>query len=182
MKTLRSKEWRQKISQNMKRIHAEGKAKIAVPKPLIPRFWEKVQKSDGCWVWTGATMKSRGGYGAFNVGEHRVKYAHRFSWEIHNGPIPDRMFICHHCDNPKCVRPDHLFLGDHWDNMADATFKGRMGPNPGPRPMRKYTPEQRNSVVNDPRKTDRNFTSIKSKELGIPKHVVARFRAKGVQV
>lgn len=175
----RSKEWREKISQNMKRLHAEGKAKIAVPKPLIPRFWEKVQKGENCWNWIGAVMRERGGYGAFNVGNHKVQYAHRFSWELHNGPIPEGLFVCHHCDNPKCVRPDHLFLGDHWDNMKDATLKARMGPDFGPKPLRKYTEEQVVSVMNDPRKGERSFATVKAKELGIPRHVVVRFKTGG---
>lgn len=178
----RSQIWRQKLSVSMKRVHAEGRAKIAIPKPLMPRFWEKVRRSkNGCWNWVGAVMRSRGGYGAFNRGNRKVISAHRFSWEVHNGSIPKGMFVCHHCDNPKCVRPNHLFLGTHKDNMSDATEKGRMGPKCGPQPLRKYTPEQMQSVVMDSRKSDRNFATLKAKELGIPRHVVVRFR-KGKKV
>lgn len=179
MKSPRSKEWRDKISQNMKRIHAEGKAKIAVRKPLIPRFWEKVQKSEGCWEWTGALLKARGGYGTFNVGDHKTKYAHRFSWEIHYGEIPPGKLVCHHCDNPKCVRPDHLFIGSYWDNAQDAALKGRMGFHPKSHMWRKYSPELIQSILEDPRILQRDFTSLKAKELNIPKHRVAYFRKKG---
>lgn len=180
-KPPRSAEWRAKISQNMKRIHAEGKAKIAVSKPLIPRFWEKVEKSNGCWNWTGALLKARGDYGAFNVGNHKTKYAHRFSWELHYGEIPSGKLVCHHCDNPKCIRPDHLFIGSYWDNAQDAAIKGRMGPGDGPRPLRKYSLDQVLSVANDPRKNQRSFATVKSKELGIPRHVVVRFKKGRIQ-
>lgn len=94
------------------------------PTPLIERFWSKVSKSDGCWLWTGSHTKA--GYG--NIGGERNstnRYAHRVSWEIHFGPIPDGMEVCHSCDNPPCCNPSHLFLGSHADNMADRDAKGR---------------------------------------------------------
>lgn len=95
-----------------------------VSKSIEERFWEKVRKSpepDGCWEWTAS--KFRNGYGSFVVlGERR---AHRVSWEIHNGPIPDGLWVLHKCDNPSCVRPDHLFLGDRRTNMLDCVSKGR---------------------------------------------------------
>jgi hypothetical protein len=82
------------------------------------RFWPKVRKDRGCWVWTGATTTT--GYGRLSG-----QPAHRLSWEIHHGPIPAGLFVCHRCDNPGCVRPDHLFLGTHEANMADMVAKGR---------------------------------------------------------
>lgn len=99
-----------------------------VARPYLDRFWENVQKSnDGCWIWTASV--SRAGYGDIWVGLRpgvRIIKVHRLSWEIHYGPIPDGLFVCHRCDNPRCVRPDHLFLGTHTDNMRDASAKGRL--------------------------------------------------------
>jgi DNA-binding CsgD family transcriptional regulator len=82
-----------------------------------------VAKSEGCWTWTGGT--SGFGHGAFWDGE-RQEIAHRFSWRLHHGPIPDGIYVLHHCDNPPCVRPDHLFLGTQRDNIRDASAKGRI--------------------------------------------------------
>lgn len=96
--------------------------------PLAERFWRLVAKGDGCWTWLGT--KTCGGYGKIHVsGEarqsRRSAWAHRVSWELANGPIPGGLFVCHQCDNPSCVRPDHLFLGTNDDNMQDAKRKGR---------------------------------------------------------
>lgn len=88
------------------------------------RFWCRVQKSDGCWLWTGKPDKD--GYGHLRGWHGRQIGAHRFSFELHNGEINDSgLMVCHTCDNPPCVRPDHLFLGTCFDNIQDCIRKGR---------------------------------------------------------
>src|SRR5262245_52091786 len=88
-------------------------------KPLQDRFWKYVNKTETCWLWTGA--KHEFGYGLINKGGAggRILRAHRVIWEWTNGPIPKGFFVCHHCDVPACVRPDHLFLGTNKDNVQD---------------------------------------------------------------
>lgn len=96
-------------------------------KTLAERFWPKVKKRgpEECWEW--AAYIDPQGYGRVRCdGETRL--AHRVSYELHKGPIPDGMFACHHCDNRKCVNPKHLFVGRAIDNVRDMHRKGRQAP------------------------------------------------------
>ena len=86
------------------------------------RFWSKVNKTVGCWGWQAST--SGDGYGQIKWG-NAIRGSHRVSWELHNGRIPDGLFVLHRCDNKLCVCPGHLFLGTHEDNMKDMVEKGR---------------------------------------------------------
>jgi hypothetical protein len=88
---------------------------------LGEKFWSRVNKTDTCWVWTAGKSNKYGDY-YFNGKHFRV---HRLVWESIHGPIPEKMVICHKCDNPPCCNPDHLFMGTQKDNVQDALKKGK---------------------------------------------------------
>lgn len=112
---------------------------------IVETFWAKVNKTESCWLWTGSLITNSKGmcYGEFKLGKllggdkgsrARVR-AHRFSWELVHGPVPEEMCVLHNCpggDNPLCVNPTHLFLGTRTENMLDMHAKGRYveGPHP----------------------------------------------------
>ncbi len=85
-------------------------------------FWEHVNKTETCWLWTGNLHEF--GYGKMTIGNKSVN-CHRFSWELHNGTITDGSHVLHSCDVPACVNPAHLFLGTARDNIDDMMAKGR---------------------------------------------------------
>lgn len=109
---------------------------------LMRNFWRYVeQQPNGCWKWIGGTNTQS--YGRFWNGRRKV-LAHRYAYEALVGDIPDGMLICHRCDNPNCVNPDHMFIGTMQDNMDDAKAKGHLKGRP-----RKFHP------VREPRRPGR---------------------------
>jgi hypothetical protein len=133
-------------------------------------FWSKVVKtetiisdhvSSPCWVWSAS--KDKRGYGNFNVG-HKCMKAHRVSWIINFGEVPNGLCVCHHCDNPSCVRPDHLWIGTHKQNMSDCRSKNRSGFIVHPERM---ATGERHSSVTHPESIPRgeNHPMVKHPEL-----------------
>lgn len=91
------------------------------------RFLSFTTKTTSCWLWNGNLDKD--GYGRiFVAGRGKVR-AHRIAFELYKHKIPKKLLVCHKCDNPRCVRPAHLWLGTHVDNMQDMISKGRHGSN-----------------------------------------------------
>lgn len=106
----------------------------------LSRFWSKVEKTDGCWLWRGG--RNGNGYGAFSLTHRKQIAAHRFAWQLANGPIPAGMLVCHTCDEPLCCRVSHLFLGRPADNSADMVAKGRQAIGDHVPPERRRRGEQ----------------------------------------
>jgi hypothetical protein len=121
------------------------------------------EPNSGCWLWMGQISNS--GYGRFSVGNRIQVQAHRFSWELHNGKIPEGLFACHKCDVRCCVNPEHLFIGTQSDNLNDMVQKGRDNPARGERSARaRLTEAQAQAIRLDPRRL-----RIIAEEYGIHK-------------
>lgn len=130
---------------------------------MAERFWNKVEKGSDCWEWMA--YKDKDGYGKIGYQNGGMLSAHRFSWILHFGSILDELFVLHHCDNPSCVRPDHLFLGTNQDNMNDMVKKGR-------------SPKMRGERNGAAKLTDKIVKLVRRMhfEEGVPqKHLAKRF-------
>ncbi len=144
------------------------------------RFWAKVQKGPGCWVWTAS--KNNKGYGNFWV-EGKCYKSHRLAYEIKHGAIPNSMCVCHHCDTPSCVNPVHLFVGTQKDNVIDCMNKGRntKGKKIGScnvgssHPRAKLTEEQVKDIL-----TDTRLHKEIAKEYDVDKSIISKIKSKSI--
>lgn len=125
--------------------------------------------ASGCWPWIGGA--DRGGYGRFYVGDHTVQ-AHRASWMLHRGPIPEGKLVCHHCDVPGCVNPDHLFVGTDGDNAADRSIKFRSYSSTEPRGrIRKLTEDDVRRI-----RTSKRSCGQIAREIGVHPNTISKVR------
>lgn len=141
-------------------------------KTELENFERHIDKSGDCWLWTASTVGN--GYGQFHNRLIRGKYAHRYSFRITNGHLPEDLLVLHKCDTPRCVRPDHLFLGTYKDNSDDKIAKGRYrnGSSPGEKnPRHKLSSAEVLAIRAD----SRGATEI-AQEKGIDRTTVHRIR------
>ena len=153
------------------RLRKYGSTDLPHRKTIPERFhsnYEIITES-GCWIWTAALGGM--GYGALQIGVKKQVKAHRLSWELHNGKIPDGLFVCHKCDTPSCVNPNHLFLGTVADNSRDMREKNRgcIGERNG---NVKITERDAISALSD----NRNAVEI-AKDLGVNPATIRRIKS-----
>ena len=133
------------------------------------RFWAKTAAGpNGCILWT-ASLRGSNNYGSFRT--DRTHVAHRLAWELTRGPIPEGVQVNHKCDVPRCVNPEHLYLGSHGDNMRDKTERGR-GVRGSQVRQSKLTEDQVRDILKDPRSL-----RVLAKEYGVTFGAIAHIRA-----
>lgn len=138
----------------------------------------EVDESTGCWNWTGSL---RVGYGV--IGDKKKSLgAHRVSYELNKGPIPEGLVVCHSCDNRRCINPEHLWLGTQKDNMQDCARKGRIVTHEGDRFKHGNTPYNSKfspEIVLEVRRLSKEKMKIRSisEKTGVPEHTVKDIRA-----
>jgi len=141
------------------------------------RFWMQVNQTEVCWLWIGSLKSATGRnqYGMVRFGGKRIS-AHRASWLLHFGEIPTGLCVLHKCDNPRCVRPDHLFLGTNSDNQRDCVSKGRhrIGDRKGEKhPMALLTNSEA-AIIRCIYTGKRGEVTRLAKQFDVPRKVVSR--------
>lgn len=141
---------------------------------LEERFFRKVDKTEKCWVWIGNT--SRNGYGSIQSGGKGspTLSAHRLSYEMHKGQIPDGLVVMHSCDNPSCVNPDHLSVGTFKENTHDMIAKGRKR-TVAPKGTSNGKAKLNDDLVRYIRQSDKNAASI-ARELRLSENCIRGVR------
>lgn len=153
------------VARGMCRMHYARKGRTGTTElrsalSTEERFWKYVLKTKTCWLWQSAIVR---GYGILRVGGKNVR-AHRISYELHDGPIPEGMMVLHTCDNRRCVNPQHLYVGTHQENMQDRSDHDRCS-----RASAVITQEQADKIY-----IDRRPSRTVAKEYGISKSTVNR--------
>lgn len=140
------------------------------------RFWAKVQRSDGCWLWVPNRRSRYGSFHLYRGGQRmRALLAHRVAWQLTHGSIPNELQVCHRCDVPRCVNPSHLFLGTQADNILDCMAKGRH--NSQQSGVLKVSPEQIEIILSRASAGDQ-YTDI-ARDIGVSRTAVSGYaRAK----
>lgn len=145
------------------------------PRPLVERFWEKVdvRGPNDCWLWLASVKQ--GGYGKIVDDNGKFQLAHRVSYELTVGGIPPGLVVCHQCDNPRCVSPSHLFIGTQGDNLKDMRTKGRGNPPKGSRhPKTRHT----ESIVASIRSDYRSHRAL-ARAYGVGKSTIGMIKSGG---
>lgn len=152
---------------------------IGTKRSLEDRFWDKVVTGDGCWEWQGATYKGYGRLTRDGTAASGYVWTHRYSWEFHRGPIPAGLGVLHHCDNRRCVRPDHLFLGTNGDNNRDARRKGRSAVPPPQRGSLNHATHLTDDLVREIRTRYAAAPNTRSGHYGLRRDLCAEYGLKG---
>lgn len=155
----------------IKRERSHGGVLPAISSIDAEGFWAKVDRSggsDACWPWLRAIDGA--GYGAVRI-NYKLYKAHRLSWILTHGELPDGMHVCHHCDNPPCANPAHLFLGTPLDNMRDREQKGRHNPARGERNSKARLTELQVRAIFAARQSGERARDI-AKRFGVAKSTV----------
>lgn len=145
---------------------------------VVARFWEKVERSDGCWLWKAACTGN--GYGAFKI-RGRQWAAHQVSYLLHHGQIADGLWVLHSCDTPRCVNPDHLSLGTPAQNSQERDGRGRGNKRPYDRsgeanPKLRISEDQARTII--ARLAQGECGADIGRDMGIAYHIVSDIRNK----